>query len=157
MLEKTVEKCLKECEHKGAHSIAFPALGADNLDYPPKVVAEVMITTVQSHYKTNPTSCIKEVKFVIFKDDTYTEFERVLSECSELSNDVNGMPGQAQYHHPISSTTVAPDTLSSKVTPTRVRRSPTTSIATIPIKLYKGELLKQQVIVNLLLTAYCNM
>ena len=152
MLEKTVEKCLKECEHKGAHSIAFPALGAGNLGYPPKVVAEVMITTVQSHYKTNPTSCIKEVKFVIFKDDTYKEFERVLSECSELemvSNDAYNVPEES-HQSPFSSSMIpTPGMLSSEVTPTRVRRrSPTISITTIPMKLYKGELLEQQVIVN---------
>ena len=153
MLEDTVQKCLKECEQKGAHSIAFPALGAGNLGYPPKVVAETMITTVQNHYKINTTSCITEVKFVIFKDDTYKEFERVLSEYSELkmvSNDVNDMPDQSQYHTPFSSstipTTIVPETLSTKGTPTRVGKGASiTSIVTMPMKLYKGELLKQQV------------
>ena len=77
-----MQKCLKVCEQKGARSIAFPALGAGNLGYPSRVVAKVMITTVQSYYKTNTPSCIKEVKFVIFKDDTYEEFEMLLSEYS---------------------------------------------------------------------------
>ena len=91
MLEETVQKCLKECEHKGARSIAFPALGAGNLGYPPKVVAEAMITTVQSHYKANSTSCIKEVKFVIFKDDTYKEFEGFLSQQSDSTISIHSI------------------------------------------------------------------
>ena len=109
-----------------------------------------MITTVQSHYKTNPTSCIKEIKFVIFKDDTYKEFERVLSECSKLemvSNNAYNVPEES-HQSPFSSSMIpTPGMLSSKVTPIRARSGSSTSIATIPIKLYKGELLKQQVIV----------
>ena len=144
-----MQKCLKECEKKGACSIAFPALGAGNLGYPSKVVAEVMITTVQNYYRINTTSCITEVKFVIFKDDTYEEFNRLLPDLSddklsddELSDDEmmssNGND-EPEYHSPFSlSRSHAPRALSSK-------RSLDRGFSSMPIKLFKGELLKQQV------------
>ena len=78
VLEKTIQNCLKACDQRGATSIAFPALGAGALGYPSKVVARVMISTVQNYFQTNKTP-IKSVKFVIFIDDTYQEFQRFLS------------------------------------------------------------------------------
>ena len=69
---------MKACDQQGVTSIAFPALGAGNLGYPSKVVASVMITTVQNYFQTNMTS-IQVVKFVIFMDDTYQEFQSFLA------------------------------------------------------------------------------
>ena len=85
MLEDTVQKCLQVCDQKEIISIAFPALGAGNLNYPGNVVAKVMITTVQNYYQLNTTTCIQAVKFVIFMADTYKEFQRFL-----LSGDQGG-------------------------------------------------------------------
>lgn len=73
-----MHKCLEECNKKGATTIAFPALGAGILHYPSKVVARIMISTVQNYYQTNSTTCIKEIKFVLLDDDHHKEFESFL-------------------------------------------------------------------------------
>ena len=80
VLEKTIQKCLQFCDKKEISSIAFPALGAGALSFPSDVVARVMITTVQNHYQTG--SGIKAVKFVIFMDSTFKEFQSFLSQNS---------------------------------------------------------------------------
>jgi len=79
VLEETIQKCLQFCDKKEVSSIAFPALGAGNLGFPSDVVARVMITTVQNYYQDNGSG-IKVVKFVIFMDSTYKEFQSFLSQ-----------------------------------------------------------------------------
>jgi len=75
-----VYKCLEICDKRKASTIAFPALGAGNLNYPQNVVADIMIDTSVSYLKANlPATCIKTVKMVIFMDDTYKEFNKRLS------------------------------------------------------------------------------
>ena len=137
-----IEKCLTECEQKGAHSIAFPALGAGGLGYPTQLVAEVMISAVQDHHKINTTSCITEVKFVVFKDSTYKVFERLFSEHTESEMISTDMPDESQHHSEVP-VTIAPSTLSIKKHPIKEDRK---SSAATSVKLFKGELLKQQVI-----------
>ena len=78
VLQQTVQNCLKACDQRKVTSIAFPALGAGALGYPSKVVARVMVTAVQKYFQTNTTS-IQAVKFVIFMDDTFQEFQSFLS------------------------------------------------------------------------------
>lgn len=87
-MEKTIQNCLKACDQREVTSIAFPALGAGALGYPPKVVASVMITTVQNYFQTNTTS-IQAVKFVIFMDDTYQEFQSFLASQSTVPVSMN--------------------------------------------------------------------
>ena len=69
---------MKACDQRQVTSIAFPALGAGALGYPSKVVARVMITAVQKYFQTKTTS-IQVIKFVIFMNDTYQEFQSFLS------------------------------------------------------------------------------
>ena len=77
-MQAIVQKCLEECNKRTATTIAFPALCAGILGYPSEVVAKVMITTVQNYYQINATTCIKQVKFVLFKDTDYKNFESFL-------------------------------------------------------------------------------
>lgn len=99
-MDETVTKCLKVCEEKECSSIAFPALGAGNLHYPALVVAKVMINAVYNYFQANrTTTCIKEVKFVIFVNETYNEFKSYLS---KLSSEPLSPPTSASYislHH----------------------------------------------------------
>ena len=75
-----MQKCLENCDKLRASIIAFPALGAGNLNYPQSVVADIMVNTVTAYLKANrSTTCIKTVKFVIFMDNTYAEFDKLLS------------------------------------------------------------------------------
>ena len=74
---------MRVCGEKGCSSIAFPALGAGNLHYPSLVVAKIMINAVHNYFQANRvTTSIKEVKFVIFMNETYNKFESYLSKLS---------------------------------------------------------------------------
>ena len=102
-MDNTVTKCLKVCEEKECSSIAFPALGAGNLHYPALVVAKVMINAVHNYFQANrTTTCIKEVNFVIFMNETYNEFKSYLSKLSGDLLELLSPPTSASYislHH----------------------------------------------------------
>ena len=75
-----MQKCLEACDKLRASTIAFPALGAGNLNYPQNVVADVMVNTIAAYLKANHTTTyIKTIKLVIFMDNTYVEFDKLLS------------------------------------------------------------------------------
>ena len=145
-------KCLKICDEKEISSIAFPALGAGNLGYPTDFVAKVMTNTVQSYLQVNrETTCIKEVKFVIFMDETYKTFQTFLSMVS-VGNENTSISLKTKSLTDVSDTTsaepatVTPDTLSSKVSPPVVAEDLKSVADMIPIKLCRGQLLKEKVI-----------
>ena len=153
-------KCLKICDEKEISSIAFPALGAGNLGYPTDLVAKVMTKTVQNYLQVNrETTCIKDVKFVIFMDDTYKLFQTFLSQVSvgnkSTSNSVKikALTDVSDITR-AASATVTPDTLSSEINPPIVAAEDVKSVADIlPITLCRGQLLKEKVI-NKLVTDY---
>lgn len=160
-MEEIVLKCLKACDSKGASTIAFPALGAGALKYPPKVVAKAMINAVQNYNQTNRTTCIKEVKFVLYMDETYKEFEHTLSRCSKpavMPPFVDSSASRrtitpafaSDYSRSIpSSTTVSTTTDSSTSHSEGSLASASTnkshSNVKAPIKICKGKLLKEKV------------
>ena len=75
-----MQKCLEKCDELRASTIAFPALGAGNLNYPQNVVADIMVNTIAAYFKASrSTTHIKTVKLVIFMDSTYSEFNKFLS------------------------------------------------------------------------------
>ena len=53
MLQDLVQKCLEVCDKFRASTIAFPALGAGNLNYPQNVVADIMVNTIAAYLKAN--------------------------------------------------------------------------------------------------------
>ena len=103
-----------------------------------------MISAVQDHYRINTSSCITEVKFVIFKDSTYKVFEKLFFEHTESELTSTDMSDESQYHSEVP-VTIAPSTLSIEKHPTKEGKQ---SPAATSVKLFKGELLKQQVIYN---------
>ena len=146
-------KCLKICDEREISSIAFPALGAGNLGYPTELVAKVMTNTVQSYLQINSkTTYIENVKFVIFMDETYKAFQTFISTASvdddsastllktEAPTDVSDVTSTA-------SGTVTSDILSSsKINPPIVGEDPKFVANITPIKLCRGQLLKEEVI-----------
>ena len=146
-------KCLKICDEKEISSIAFPALGAGNLGYPTELVAKVMTNTVQSYLQINSeTTYIENVKFIIFMDETYKAFQTFISTASvdddsastllktEALTDVSDVTSTA-------SGTVTSDILSSsKINPPIVGEDPKFVANITPIKLCRGQLLKEEVI-----------
>jgi len=87
VLQNMVKSCLQEADKCQATSIAFPALGAGNLEYPPKVVAKVMVQTIAAYLTTHgKTTSLKSVKLVMFTRPTLKEFDDVLKKLSTLTN-----------------------------------------------------------------------
>ena len=79
-MQGIIQKCLETCDKLRLSTIAFPALGAGNLKFPPTVVADIMVNTIAGYLKANRSvTHIKTVKLVIFMDDTYAEFDKLLS------------------------------------------------------------------------------
>lgn len=72
--------CLNQAATFGHTSIAFPALGTGNLQYPEQNVAQSMIETVIRYAEKYPNSSITDVKIVIYHLDQKTQMV-----CSRLS------------------------------------------------------------------------
>ena len=149
-------KCLKICDEKEISSIAFPALGAGNLGYPTELVAKVMTNTVQSYLQINSESTyIENVKFVIFMDETYKAFQTFLSTASVddesasvlLETDHEVLPGvpKTNITRTASSIVTSDGLSSSKINPLIVGEDLKFVAKMAPIKLCKGQLLKEKV------------
>lgn len=67
-----LKSCLLESGRQNLSSIAFPAMGTDNLGYPRDMVAEVMCNSVLNFSKENPNTSLKQVLFVVYEKDTQT-------------------------------------------------------------------------------------
>ncbi|KAK3598397.1 hypothetical protein CHS0354_019800 [Potamilus streckersoni] len=72
ILHELMKKCLDECEKGGFTSIAFPALGTGILNYPRHIVAKEMFQHIYTYSRDNPSSSIKEVRFVVYQKDQST-------------------------------------------------------------------------------------
>ncbi|KAL3864673.1 hypothetical protein ACJMK2_006335 [Sinanodonta woodiana] len=72
MLHGLMKKCLDQCEKDGYTSIAFPALGTGNLNYPKDVVAKEMFQHISTYSKDNPSSSVTDVRFVVYQRDLPT-------------------------------------------------------------------------------------
>jgi len=64
--------CLNKAASNGV-SIAFPALGTGNLNYPPALSAQYMIEAVMEYSQENPKSSITQVKVIVFHLDIKTK------------------------------------------------------------------------------------
>lgn len=62
--------CLAAATKSGYCSVAFPALGTGNLGYPKIEVARMMFSNVELFGHNNPSTSIKDVRFVIYEKDT---------------------------------------------------------------------------------------
>ena len=80
-----MQSCFKECTRLGMQSVAFPSLGAGILQYPSAVVAKIMCEEANAYLKSSRGS-LKEVKFVIFMDSTFKEFQNVLGSATTHSS-----------------------------------------------------------------------
>ena len=69
MLRDIVKKSLNEAQKRNLSSIAIPAIGTGNLQFPHDRVAAASFDEVVSFSKKNPNSIIKEVHFVVYDKD----------------------------------------------------------------------------------------
>ncbi|XP_034966643.2 protein mono-ADP-ribosyltransferase PARP14 [Zootoca vivipara] len=85
ILGDIVEECLETTEQLALNSIAIPAIGTGNLQFPKQFVAKAMFDEVfKFSQKVNPRS-LKEVHFVLHPSDTGT----IKAFTDELNNRLN--------------------------------------------------------------------
>ena len=65
-----VVSCLEKASKLKLTSIAFPALGMGQLQYPDDVVAKRMFSAADTFISDNPDSTIKDIKFIIYHKDS---------------------------------------------------------------------------------------
>ena len=73
-----ITKVMQECDRLNATSVAFPAIGTGNLGFPEDAVAEVMVRTISSYLRQNPSTTVKTVLLVIFMESTHRAFQLLM-------------------------------------------------------------------------------
>ena len=73
-----MNKCMKECDKRGASTIVFPAIGTGNLGFPVPTAAHIMVDEVCNYLERNQCKSLSMVYFIIFMKDMYQTF------CEEL-------------------------------------------------------------------------
>ena len=78
-MEAMVHKVMEECDRLKASSVAFPALGTGNLGFPDDVVANIMVSTVNTYLEQQKDqTSLKKVIFVIFLHKTHDAFKKIM-------------------------------------------------------------------------------
>ena len=95
VLRDILQKSLMEAQKLNLLSIAIPAIGIGNLQFPRDRVAAISFDEVLTFSKNNPSSCVKEVHLVVYDQDLPT---------------VQAFQTELQNHKGISSDTVTPTT-----------------------------------------------
>lgn len=87
VLKKLLAKCLQKASAQGMRSIAFPSIGTGTLQFPRSEVAKMYFDEVLTYNQKNPTSSIKEVRFVLYDQDdpTVQAFHAELKKRGEIS------------------------------------------------------------------------
>ncbi|XP_038071270.1 protein mono-ADP-ribosyltransferase PARP14-like isoform X2 [Patiria miniata] len=87
-LKKLVLSLMEDAEQNEMLSIAIPALGTGNLNYPADVTARVMYESVLEFSSQHPNGVLKDIRFVVYDKDVKTiqcfesEIQRLLNPAS---------------------------------------------------------------------------
>ena len=73
-----MNRCMKECDKRGASTIVFPAIGTGNLGFPVATAAHIMVDEVCNYLERNKCKSLSMLYFIIFMKDMYQTF------CEEL-------------------------------------------------------------------------
>ena len=73
-METATTKCLQIAEEKGFDSVAFPALGAGTLRYPPDLVAKAMYNATIRYGQQNPHTRVYDVTFILLEQDVHNHW-----------------------------------------------------------------------------------
>ena len=92
MLRTIMNKCMKECDRKGASTIVFPAIGTGNLRFPVVTAAHIMVDEVCNYLEKNKCKSLSMVHFIIFMENMYRTF------CDELEKRKQESGSVAQPH-----------------------------------------------------------
>ena len=74
MLKAIMNKCMKECDKRGASTIVFPAIGTGNLGFPIDTAANIMVGEVCDYLQKNKCKSLSMVYFIIFMENMYRTF-----------------------------------------------------------------------------------
>lgn len=69
VLRSIVQKCFQKGEELGGTSIAFPIIGAGNLNFPRNEASRIMLDEVVGFCQSNPSSTVKDIRFVVYQQD----------------------------------------------------------------------------------------
>lgn len=69
VLRSIVQKCFQKGEELGGTSIAFPVIGAGNLNFPRNEASRIMLDEVVDFCQSNPSSTVKDIRFVVYQQD----------------------------------------------------------------------------------------
>ena len=95
-----MNRCMKECDIRGARTIAFPAIGTGNLGFPVATAAHIMVDEVCNYLERNKCKFLSMVYFIIFMKDMYQTF------CEELHRRKQQLGSVAAQHQVHTATTV---------------------------------------------------
>ena len=73
-LRRIVNKCLEQLRKDKLTSIAIPAIGTGNLDFPRSEVSKIFFEEVTRFLTTHPPSIINDVRFVVYDPETADAF-----------------------------------------------------------------------------------
>ncbi|XP_078477030.1 protein mono-ADP-ribosyltransferase PARP14-like isoform X2 [Lampetra planeri] len=71
-LEHILESCFKKADASNYATMAIPAIGTGNLNYPKNVTAEIFFKEMKRFSKRNPKSPLKDISIVVYGQDTDT-------------------------------------------------------------------------------------
>ena len=68
-MKSIIMKTLAYASNGGFSSLALPAMGTGNLQYPPRLVAKTMFETVLQYSQENPNASLRDIRFVLYDKD----------------------------------------------------------------------------------------
>ncbi len=78
LIRKATYNSMRVADELGVTSIAFPALGTGVGGFPLDRCAKVMYEEVLRYEKDHPDTSVKEVVFVLYSDNAYNIFKKVI-------------------------------------------------------------------------------
>ncbi|KAK3589891.1 hypothetical protein CHS0354_015917 [Potamilus streckersoni] len=69
LMKTFVLNCLKQADQSGLKSMAFPALGTGNLQFPADEVGKLMVRCIESFGKKTPNTSLKDISLVVYPSD----------------------------------------------------------------------------------------
>ena len=100
VLSDILQKSLMEAQKRNLLSIAIPAIGTGNLQFPRDRVAAISFDEVLTFSKNNPSSCVKEVHLVVYDQDLpsvqafQTELQSRKGNCSHTVTPATTVSGK---------------------------------------------------------------
>lgn len=84
IMKDFIRGCLDLADKQSLKSMALPAVGTGNLEFPRNYVAKTMITIVQEFSKDNPQTTLRDIRFILYDKDVETV--KVVILCDVYSN-----------------------------------------------------------------------